>query len=277
MKVCGNDEKFSAMNKTTRNILITLIGFLFYYLAAENFRKIMNLAAEILYYKLFSYFITYVIIGIPIFLGTCLIHKNFKIFYHLGLSINFLRGLQFAILFSLPMFLGGLLFYKFNTQISLPNLVAGTIFAGLFEELYFRGFLFGQIFRNTKLGFVPSILLGALIFATAHLYQSQDISTMTGIFLTTFSGAIFFAWLFVEWDYNLWVPIFLHTLMNLSWILFNIGDNAFGNTSSNLIRGLTIATTIILTILYKRKHGQKLSIHRFNLWMKAEMQPKSHS
>ena len=256
------------MKTTTRNILITLISFLLYYLAFENFGKIMFLIDEFFNYKLLSYLITYLLIGFPIFLGTCLIHKNYKLFYHLGLSKNFLPGLLLAILFSLPMFLGGLLFYKFNMQISLPNLVAGTIFAGFFEELYFRGFLFGQIFRNTKLGFLPSILLGALIFATAHLYQSQNISTMIGIFITTFSGAIFFAWLFVELEYNLWVPIFLHTLMNLSWNLFNIGDNALGNLHANMIRGLTIASAIILTILYKRKKGQKLFNNRNTLWMK---------
>jgi len=166
------------------------------------------------------------------------------------------------------MFIGGHIFYKFNQEIIISKLIAGTIFAGFFEELYFRGFLFGQIFRNTKLGFLPSIIIGALVFAAAHLYQSRDISTMTGIFITTFMGAIFFAWLFVEWDYNLWVPVFMHTLMNLSWILFNISDNALGNINSNIFRGLTIAVAIILTILYKRKQGQTLSINRNTLLKK---------
>jgi membrane protease YdiL (CAAX protease family) len=228
----------------------------------------MQLIDRFINYRLFSYFITYIIIGVPIFFGTYLINNNYKVFNNLGLSKNILRGLILSIIFTLPMFIGGLIFYKFNKEIIISNLIAGTIFAGLFEELYFRGFLFGQIFRNTKLGFIPSIIIGALLFAAAHLYQSQNISTMTGIFITTFLGAIFFAWLFVEWDYNLWVPVFLHTLMNLSWNLFNISDNALGNINSNIFRGLTIAAAIILTILYKRKHGQKLSINRNTLLRK---------
>ncbi|MEI7463476.1 MAG: CPBP family intramembrane glutamic endopeptidase [Candidatus Taylorbacteria bacterium] len=256
------------MNRTTRNILITLICFLVYYIASENFGVILQNIDVLFHFRLFSYFITYILIGIPIFIGTYLINNNYDIFNNLGLSKNILRGLILAIIFTLPMFIGGLVFYKFNTDISISKLIAGTIFAGFFEELYFRGFLFGQIFRNTKLGFFPSIIIGALVFASAHLYQSQNISTMTGIFITTFSGAIFFAWLFVEWDYNLWVVVFLHTLMNLSWIIFNISDNALGNINSNIFRGLTIAVAIILTIFYKKKQGQTLSINRNTLLMK---------
>ena len=263
-----NYQEIPTMNRTRRNIIITLTCFGAYYIAFENFGEIMHIIDIILYYRPLSYFITYITIGIPIFLGTYLINSNYKIFNNLGLSKNILPGLILATLFALPMFIGGLISYKFNTEISIPNLIAGTIFAGLFEELYFRGFLFGQIFRNTGLGFFPSIIFGAIVFAAAHFYQSQDFSTMTGIFITTFLGAVFFAWLFVEWDYNLWVPIFLHTFMNLSWLLFNVSDNAFGNLKSNLYRGLTIATAIILTILHKRKHRQKLTIDLKTLMMK---------
>ena len=257
------------MNKTIRNTIITLICFLVYYMAMEYFKEIMQVIDRLFNYRLLSYFITYVIMGVPIFLGTYFIHNSSKIFDHLGLSKSILSGLILALIFVVPMFIGGFIFYPFNSNITIPNLIAGTIFAGLFEELYFRGFLFGQIFRTTKLGFIPSIIVGALVFASAHLYQSQDFSTMTGIFLTTFMGAIFFAWLFVEWDYNLWVPIFLHTFMNLSWNLFNVSDNALGNINSNIFRGLTIAIAIILTIYYKRRRGEKLSVNRNTLLMKV--------
>lgn len=248
------------MSKSTKNIIITLICFLIYYIALENFAKIILPIDRVFNYRLLSCFITYIIIGLPIFIGTYLINDSYKIFNYLGLSKNILHGLLLASIFSLPMFFGGFLFYKFNTEIFIPQLIASTIFAGLFEELYFRGFLFGQIFKNTKLGFIPSIIVCALVFASGHLYQSHDISILTGIFITTFLGAIFFAWLFVEWNYNLWVPIFLHTLMNLSWLIFNVSDNALGNITSNIFRGLTIAISIIVTILYKRKSGQKLII-----------------
>ena len=135
------------MNRTTRNIIITLICFLVYYFAHENFEKIILLIDRVFNYRLLSYFITYIIIGIPIFFGTYLINNNYKVFDNLGISKNILQGLITAIIFTLPMFIGCFIFYKFDTEIFIPHLIVSTIFAGLFEELYFRGFLFGQIFN----------------------------------------------------------------------------------------------------------------------------------
>lgn len=108
---------------------------------------------------LISYILTYFIVGIPIFIGTFLIDKTVSILKSLGLKGNILTGLWAGILFTLPMFLGSLLFFKFNEKISFNNLIAGTIVAGFMEELYFRGFLFGQLFKNTRLGFIPSVFL----------------------------------------------------------------------------------------------------------------------
>ncbi|MBK9105833.1 MAG: CPBP family intramembrane metalloprotease [Saprospiraceae bacterium] len=214
---------------------------------------------------LVSYILTYLIIGIPIFIGTLLIDKTISIFKSLGLSSNILTAILTSVLFTLPMFIGGVFFFKFNQKIDLQNLIAGTIVAGFMEELYFRGFLFGQLFRNTNLGFIPSILFGALIFAFGHLYQSQNISELVGIFMITFSGAVFFAWLYAEWNYNLWVPILTHTLMNLSWNLFEIDNSALGDIKANIFRGLTILTAILFTIIYKRNRNEKLTINRQTL------------
>ncbi|MGE9314412.1 lysostaphin resistance A-like protein [Niabella sp. CJ426] len=167
--------------------------------------------------------------------------------------------------FSLPMFVGGLLQSKLAADISIPNLIAKTIFAGLFEELYFRGFLFGQLFRKTRLGFLPAIILCSVIFAMGHLYQSQDPGVLLGVFLTTFMGSVLFAWLFVEWNYNLWIPVFMHTMMNLSWHLFAVSENALGTASFNIYRGITIALAIVLTIMYKKRNGHKLSVNKQTL------------
>ena len=53
------------------------------------------------------------------------------------------------------MFLGGLAFFEFNKDISIPNLIAGKIVIGVVEEVFYRGFLFGQIYKYSKLGFIP--------------------------------------------------------------------------------------------------------------------------
>jgi membrane protease YdiL (CAAX protease family) len=111
--------------------------------------------------------------------------------------------------------------------------------------------------------------LSALIFASLHLYQSNDPVTMLGIFITTFMGAGLFAWLYSEWDFNLWVPIALHFFMNLSWEMFSVADNALGDLNAGLIRGLTILLAIAGTVIYKKKHGIPLTVNKLTLWVKS--------
>ncbi len=252
-------------NQTKKVTLLVFLSFATYYFLFSNFEPIKVGLDKLTAQGLVSYILTYLIIGIPIFIGTLLIDKTISIFKSLGLSSNILTAIWTSVLFTLPMFIGGLFFFKFDQKIDLQNLIAGTIIAGFMEELYFRGFLFGQLFRNTNLGFIASILFGALIFAFGHLYQSQNISELVGIFIITFSGAIFFAWLYVEWNYNLWVPILTHSFMNLSWNLFEIDNSALGDVKANIFRGLTILTAIIFTILYKRNRTEKLTINRQTL------------
>jgi len=247
-----------------------LLGFGIYYILFSNFTPIKAVLDKITRQGLISYILTYFITGIPIFIGTYMIDRTTGIFKSLGLSAGILTATGLGILFTLPMFTGGLLFFRFDQQIDAENLIAGTIVAGFAEELYFRGFLFGQLFRKTNLGFIPSVLFGALIFASGHLYQSKDLSELTGIFTITFFGAVFFAWLYAEWNYNLWVPILTHTLMNLSWYLFEVNDSALGDVRANVFRALTIITAITFTIAHKRRKNQKLAIHRQTLWLKKK-------
>jgi len=89
--------------------------------------------------------------------------------------------------------------------------------------------------------------------------------------MTTFLGAILFAWVYIEWNSNLWVAIFLHLFMNLSWMLFSVSENALGDNYANVFRVLTIALTIIGTIAYKRRQGVELAINRNTLWRKQHL------
>lgn len=255
-------------SKTLRTVLIVLICFGLYHGLFLYFKPIKLGLDKITHQGLISYIATYFIIGIPVFAGTWLIHRGQNIFKSLGLSSGFLTAAGAAVLFTLPMFIGGLIFFRFDRQVEIQSLIAGTLVAGFMEELYFRGFLFGQLFRETRLGFITSILLGAVIFASGHLYQSQDTGELIGIFMVTFSGAVFFAWLYVEWNYNLWVPVLTHTLMNLAWSLFKIDDSALGGTKANIFRGLTILSAILFTVLYKKIRNQKLTVNRNTLLLK---------
>jgi len=139
----------------------------------------------------------------------------------------------------------------------------------LFEELIFRAYFFGLVYRYTRLGFIPAILSTSFVFALLHLYQSQDPMELALIFTTTFLGSVLFAWLYTEWKFNLWVPIALHILMNLAWMLFDVDDNAAGNWYANIFRFLTIAIVITYTVIRAKRVYGGLQVNRKTLWRKC--------
>lgn len=257
------------MNKNIRIILITFISFgVYYFLDELYFRELRKWLNEIINQSGAAHIITYLISGIPIYLGVILIHSTREFFSGLGLNKSFAKGICFPLIFTLPMFIGYAVVFNFNTEITLNDVLIKVIAAGFFEELFFRGFLFGQVYRYTKFGFIPSVLLGSLLFGFVHLYQSQDLLTLIGIFITTFLGAILFAWLYAEWNFNLWVAIFLHLFMNLSWLMYSVSDDALGNIYANIFRALTIILAISITVQYKRKNNIKLEVNRQTIWIK---------
>lgn len=153
---------------------------------------------------------------------------------------------------------------EIDNNLSIKTLVYKTLFAGFFEEYLFRGFLFGILFRKLKWGFVPAAILGAAIFGLAHVYQSSAFIETISVFLITAMGSIWFSWLYIEWNNNLWVPIFLHITMNLSWILFDVSSNAIGGLYTNIFRVFTIALSILITIRYHKTRD--LTINKANLF-----------
>lgn len=258
------------MKKELKYILSITLLFGFYFIANESFFAEIYYPLEgiIQFYPL-SYSFTYLIVGLPLFIFI-FVQSKFHLFTALGLDKGFVIGIAGALYFAIPMFLGYGLSSNFNIQIDAETFWIGCVIAAIFEELYYRGIFFGQLFKNTRLGFFPALIVSALVFASLHLYQSNNMATMVGIFITTFLGAGLFAWLFVEWNYNLWISIALHFFMNLSWSLFAISDNALGDLGANLIRTTTIILAIVGTIIYKKKHGLSLAINRQNLFLKKE-------
>jgi uncharacterized protein len=181
----------------------------------------------------------------------------------LGLNKGFLFGLGFAALTVSPMMISSALVGKISEELVPVILIHKTFLAGFGEEFLFRGFLFGLLFRKAGWGFFPASLLGAVFFGAGHLYQGEGLFETLGVFMITAVGAAGYAWFYIEWNNNLWVPIFLHSLMNLSWSLFDVGNNALGGWYANLFRVLTITAAVIITIRHSRKHGFK--IRRENL------------
>ena len=254
------------MNKNVKNSLIILVAFLFYYLLLKEYLfSIRNLIAfvEPRYIRSLCF---QLICLVPLILALFAICKPKDILASIGLSCNFALGMGIAFLCTLPMTVGNIFVGTFNKDITSYSVLSSIVYAGFFEELAFRGFLFGLLFRYTRWGFIPASLVGALFFGAGHLYQGSDLLSALATFGVTALGAIWFSWMYVEWQNNLWVSIGMHMLMNASWILFSVSPTAAGGLVSNIVRGVTIVAVIGVTILYKKKHNLPYLVNRTTLW-----------
>ncbi len=213
-----------------------------------------------------SHILTYTVTGAAIWAAVWLLHGHKKMLHSLGLRAPMLQALAMALLCTTPMLVGYAAMYDLNPFITLDQVLVTVLSAAFFEELYLRGFLFGQLFSYTKWGFTSSVIGGALLFGAMHIYQSPNLWIMVGIFFVTLMGALLFSWLYVEWSNNLWVPIFLHLLMNFSWLLFKVDESALGGLWANVYRAITVAAAIGLTIWYRRRRGG-LKVNSKNWWL----------
>ena len=247
-----------------KNIIHSIVIILTFLLAfygkslLKNFIDVLftSYIAKVIYY--YSWWV----IPIIITLGALFGFKN--VLKELRINKGFLFGLGFSFVTVLPMLISSAIIGEINKDLDFTSLIHKTFLAGFFEEFLFRAFLFGILFRKLGWGFIPASILGAFIFGLGHLYQASTISEAISVFLVTSMGAVWFAWLFIEWKENLWIPIFLHILMNLSWILFEVSNDASGNFYTNIFRTITIALTVIITISYN-KRKDKFTINKSNL------------
>jgi hypothetical protein len=168
-------------------------------------------------------------------------------FQVLGLNTGFLESLKWAFICCLPIFIGYPCIASFDHDINLNTFYSNLISAGFFEEFMYRGFLFGILFFYADWGFIPAILFPSVVFASGHLYQAHDLSSALGVFAFTSLASVGFALAYVVWK-SLWMPIFLHAFMDITWELFDLHGGALGNSTANIFRFATIGLVIFFII-----------------------------
>lgn len=155
-------------------------------------------------------------------------------------------ALLFGLVSTLPMLLTFGVASSWTPAASALDLLHYTVLSPLAEEILYRGFAFWMLYRYARLGFWASALLPAIVFAADHVDLSGVLSEQLGIVAITGLGSIWVCWLLVKWQ-NLWVPIWIHVLMNGWWMLFDAGDTAFGDGAGNIARVATVVVSIALT------------------------------
>lgn len=240
------------------SIIIIFVFLIIYYFT--DILKYFGIVIEDNSTRLFTFRSVALILS---FITTGLLFGTKNILRQLGMGQGFARGIGYGFIFTLPMLLGFAMIGEPINDWSLMFIVT-VFFGAAMEEIVFRGFLFGLLFRNARWGFIPAVVFNALFFGIAHLYQGNSWDETLGVFLVTLIGAIWFAWLYIEWDYNIWIAVALHFFMNLFWKFFEVDSTALGGWGVNLFRILTIIFSIVFTIQYRQRKGIFL-VNRSNL------------
>lgn len=216
--------------------------------------------------SLLKFIVGYSIMFIAVIILTIIVIKPKELFSFLGLNGNIAKGFCISFICVLPLFIIFPMLGSFNTDTNLSFILRKSILPGFMEEFMFRAFMFGLLFRYAKTGFFWALIFPALLFGSLHLYQGYDVLSSLAAFGVTFLGAIYFSWIYVEWNFNLWIPIGLHILMNLAWVIFTMEGTevAAGGLISNIARVISILLAVGLTIWYKRRN--KAKVFSYPVW-----------
>lgn len=233
--------------KTTAAIAI---GVFFLALASREVFRFLPEPYGTLSWKLF---------WIALCTGALLATHGFSIsaaFRELGLAKPILPAIVIGGVIVLPMVAVFLATSALSTHLSWSALLATSLLAPLSEELLFRGYLFRQLYRSSGWSFLGSVLLSAGVFAIAHLRvliskpgSATELLAAVGMLAI---GGVFFAWLLIRWDDNLWVPISVHAFMNFVCELFACDDSRI-NRSTTIARVLVVCTAAALVLLRRRR------------------------
>ena len=93
------------------------------------------------------YTLNYLLAGLIPTGALFLLHARRDIASSMGLSHGFGTGLLFAVTATLPMITGYAVIGEFDRELSADEAFTWIFIAGMFEELVYRGFVFGQLFR----------------------------------------------------------------------------------------------------------------------------------
>jgi uncharacterized protein len=256
---------FQSLFQMKKSLIITFITLLVFVVC--NYYEGPILRSLPFLYSSKAQFYTWMLlifeISIPI-LTMGLLHGFSKALPEAGWYASLPKGLALAFVCTLPMLIGYAVMFD-RQPLHWNSLLIGSLLTGLGEETLFRGFLFGQLFRHGRWGFLTAVLFQGILFGLGHLWQGHSFGETVGVFAITFMGGLWFAWLMVEWRWNIWVPAFLHALMNAYWEIFAVDNSAAGGTWANVFRFSTVGISVIITLLYARRKGG-LRVTKAELW-----------
>lgn len=159
-------------------------------------------------------------------------------------------GIILGTLFSLPLLIVGAL-GGIDDQLVLRSLHFKSLAPGVFEEIFFRAFAFGFLVRLARWRLWPTAIFTAVLFALAHIHldriQSQNFAGQaTELALLAVAGTIY-AWLYAKWNFNLYLVITMHTLLDLCFVLFDMNNSPLGPAGGSIAISIVFTLSSIVT------------------------------
>ena len=184
-----------------------------------------------------------------------------------GLNLSGLpNGLLVATICVIPLLVGLGFISNWDFELSGRFFYRDLILAGFGEEFIFRAFLFGLLFYYAGWGFVSAGIFTGLFFGWGHLYQAVDFNSTISVFLFTVGASLGFSWFYYAWK-SLWMALFLHAFMDITWDGFNVQTNVTGDLWINVARFTTLFMAIIFSVR-KAKLNDRYDLKRNGkLWI----------
>ena len=132
------------------------------------------------------------------------------------------------------------------------EIIQGTLVAGLSEEILFRGFAFGFLVQLARWRVWPAAILTGAVFGALHIDWGSSIAPQLGWVSFIGLGGVLYAWIHARSGWNLWIPIALHTAMNLWWAYFDLNATPLGPTGATLARVLCVTLVIVIVLRHTR-------------------------
>lgn len=150
------------MNLLMRRSVIILTAFVLFFAVWYFNLGVRPFQAFIGTSQTARYLINYMVAGLIPAAALGLLHRPRKMLTSLGMSRGFGPEVLFAVLATLPMLIGYACIGTFDREISADHLLTRVVITGFFDELIFRGFVFGQLFRYARWGFRASGAVGGI-------------------------------------------------------------------------------------------------------------------
>lgn len=171
----------------------------------------------------------------------------------LGIAPPALPAFRFAFLATLPL-LGvlALLTRRLAPDFAPAEAFYTVVYSSFAEDLVYTGFAVRQLHRRAGWPFWLAVLGVAVTFGLGHIEKGRTVAQMAGLFVFTGAGLAVFAWLFVAWGDNLWVPVAMHVLIDLWWALFGAGKTAVAGGVAPM--AATVASVVLaITLTMERR------------------------